>query len=300
MLCGYVKKVDIGREMQFAAITILAPKTPPYISFRGTDAEIIGWKEDFNMILNRAIPAQLEAADYLNEAAKHFDEKINTGGHSKGGNLAVYAAAFCDKSVQDRINTIFSNDAPGFNEKITTSGQYKAIETRIDCYIPEDSVVGLLFESVKNYKVVKSSENGLMQHDPFSWEIKGKNMVHIHSVSKHSIAINKVLMEWLENMDYQTRTVFVETLYGIVSEANIKSIHDFTDNRLKNAAMLIKSLHTVNSESKEMLFKTFSALIKIANHKVFTDVSDTLRENMRGPRENSMNHEALPSQMVNK
>jgi hypothetical protein len=280
MLCGYINKVDIAREMQFAAVTILAPKTPPYAAFRGTDSAIVGWKEDFNMILNNTIPAQLEAANYLNNAAKHLSGGINTGGHSKGGNLAVYAAAFCDKSVQNDIGVIYSNDAPGFNKKIITSDQYKTIETKIDCYIPEGSVVGLLFEYTKNYKVVKSSGTGLMQHDPFSWEVKGKDMVYIPAVSKQSIAVNNVLMEWLENMDYQTRTAFVETLFNIVNDANIKSTYDFTENKLKNAAMLIKSLNTVDGESKKMLLKTFSALIKIANHKIFVDVNDKFRGNM--------------------
>ena len=176
-LCGYVNKVDVESEMQFAAITVMIPDTPAYVSFRGTDTAIIGWKEDFNMILNDTIPAQIEAAAYLNTAAKHIRGKINSGGHSKGGNLAVYAAAFCGRSVQRRIKNVYSNDAPGFNKKIVSSDQYKNIEKKICCYIPESSVVGLLFEYTKDYKVVKSSETGIMQHDPFSWEITGKDMV---------------------------------------------------------------------------------------------------------------------------
>ncbi|MDR1362993.1 MAG: DUF2974 domain-containing protein [Spirochaetaceae bacterium] len=276
-LRGYVNKIDICREMQFAVITILTPETPPYISFRGTDSAIIGWKEDFNMILNYPIPAQVEAVNYLNDAAKYLEEEIYIGGHSKGGNLAVYASAFCNEPIQKHIKTIYSNDAPGFSKQIITSDQYKAIEAKIDCYIPESSVVGLLFEYVKNYKVVKSSESGIMQHDPFSWEIQGKNMVHINSVSKHSIVVNKMLMKWLEDMNHQTRLTFVETLYDIVNDANIKSVHDFTDNKLKNAALLIKSLHTVDNESKKMLFKTFSALFDVAKNNIqsFIDVGES-------------------------
>ncbi|MDR0409207.1 MAG: DUF2974 domain-containing protein [Spirochaetaceae bacterium] len=273
-LCGYVNKVDVEKEMQFAVMTILAPNTPPYISFRGTDTAIIGWKEDFNMIFEDVIPAQIEAANYLTLAGKYLRGKINTGGHSKGGNLAVYAAAFCDEIVQKHIETIYSNDAPGFNKQIITSDRYKAIEKRIQCYIPESSVVGLLFECVKNYKVVKSSENGLLQHDPFSWVVKGKDMEHINSVSRRSIIVNKMLMEWLENMDRHTRIVFVKTLYNIVNEAQIETVHDFTDNTLKNTALLIKSLSTADSESKKMLFKTFSALFEIAKNNIqaFIDI----------------------------
>jgi hypothetical protein len=268
LLIGYENKIDIEREMQFAAITIVSPGIPAYTAFRGTDQAIIGWKEDLNMILSDTIPAQLAAAGYLNNAAKHLRGPINPGGHSKGGNLAVYAAAFCNKSVQKRVNTVYSNDAPGFNKAIISSAQYKNIEDRIECYIPEDSVVGLLFECAKNSKVVKSSESGILQHNPFSWEVKGKDMVHIDSVSKNSIFLNKTLMEWLENMDQQTRAYFVETLYRIVTEANIKSIPDFTDNTFKNTALLIKSLHNVDGKSKKMLLKMVSALFETAKNNI--------------------------------
>jgi hypothetical protein len=226
------------------------------------------------MIINDTIPAQIEAVAYLNAAAKHIRGKINLGGHSKGGNLAVYAAAFCGKSIQKRIKNIYSNDAPGFNRTVISSDQYKNIEKKICCYIPESSVVGLLFEYTKNYKVVKSSETGLLQHDPFSWEIKGKDMAYIDAVSKESVFVNKTLMQWLESMDRKTRTAFVETLFTVLDKANIKSVHDFTGNALKSTALLVKSLGNVDNESKKMLFKTFSALFKIAtqNAPKFIDV----------------------------
>ena len=273
-LCGYVNRVDVENEMQFAAITVMIPGFPAYISFRGTDTAIIGWKEDFNMILNDTIPAQIEAAAYLSAAAKHVRGKINSGGHSKGGNLAGYAAAFCEKYVQKRIKNVYSNDAPGFNKTVISSDQYKKIEKKICCYIPESSVVGLLFEYTKNYKVVKSSETGLLQHNPFSWEIMGKDMLYIDAVSKGSVFVNRTLMQWLESMDQKTRAVFVETLFTVLDKANIKSVHDFTDNALKNTALLVKSLVNVDNESKNMLFKTFSVLFKIAarNAPQFLDV----------------------------
>jgi hypothetical protein len=290
-LCGYVNKLDVEHEMQFAAITIIIPASPVYVSFRGTDAAIIGWKEDFNMILNAAIPAQIEALAYLNAAAKNVRGKINTGGHSKGGNLAVYAASFCGNAVQKRIKTVYSNDAPGFNKTVISNALYKNIEEKICCYIPQSSVVGLLFEYVKNYKVVKSSETGLLQHDPFSWEIKGKDMVYIDTVSKGSVFVNKTLMQWLESMDLETRVVFVETLFTVLDKANIKSIPDFTDNALKNTALLIKSLHNVDGESKKMLLRTFLELFKITTGNVhqFIDMKMSLKKSKIQPD----NHDSI-------
>ncbi|MDR2097269.1 MAG: DUF2974 domain-containing protein [Spirochaetaceae bacterium] len=267
-LCGYVNKVDVKNEMQFSALTITIPDFPAYVAFRGTDAAIVAWKEDFNMILNDTIPAQLEAVSYLKTASKNLRGRINTGGHSKGGNLAVYAASFCGKTIQNRIKTVYSNDAPGFSKTVITSEQYKNIEEKIDCYIPQSSVIGMLFEYVKKYKVVKSSRTGIMQHDPFSWEIKGKDMVYIDAVSKRSVFVNKTLMQWLEKMDQQTRTVFVETLFTVLDEANIKSIPDFTDNAFKNTARLIKSLHNVDGKTKRMLGKMFYALFKMGTQNM--------------------------------
>jgi hypothetical protein len=279
LLCGYINKLDLEREMQFAVITILAPDAPAYISFRGTDNAIVGWKEDFNMILKHAIPSQLEAVAYLNTAAKRIKGKINLGGHSKGGNLAVYAASFCGMSVQKRINTIYSNDAPGFNKAVVSSGGYKSIAEKIECYIPQSPVIGLLFEYVKNYKVVKSSEIGFMQHNLFSWELKRKEMVHTDSISKQSRLVNKTLMQWLENMNYETRSVFIETLFNLFNSANITTLSDFTGNALKNTALLIKSLRDVDKKTKAMLFKTFSALFEIAKNNIqpFLDVKTLLK-----------------------
>ncbi|MDR0663002.1 MAG: DUF2974 domain-containing protein [Spirochaetaceae bacterium] len=267
-LCGYVNKIDTDREMQFAAVTVLIPDLPAYVSFRGTDASIIGWKEDFNMILNEAIPAQIEAVSYLSAAAKEIRGKIITGGHSKGGNLAVYAASFCREAVQRRIKTVYSNDAPGFNKSVTASAMYKNIESIIDCYVPQGAVVGLLFEYVRHYKVVKSSQAGLLQHDPFSWELTGKNMIYIPSVTKKSRFVNKTLMQWLESMDKETRAAFIETLFTIIDKANIKSLTDFTDNTLKNTALLIKSLGNVDNKSKKMLLSIFSALFGAARNNI--------------------------------
>ena len=77
---------------QFFAITIILPNNDVYISYRGTDITILGWKEDFTMIYKDYFPSQLRAIDYFNKSQKYIENNFYLGGHSKGGNLAFHVA----------------------------------------------------------------------------------------------------------------------------------------------------------------------------------------------------------------
>jgi hypothetical protein len=266
-LCAYVNKIDQTREMQFSALTFVSQDCPSYVAYRGTDLTLVGWKEDFNMIFTEAIPAQLEAAAYLNTVSHFLKRPFYVGGHSKGGNLAVYAASFCKPKIQNRILSIYNNDAPGFNKKTTGTKEYKAIEEKIQTYIPQDSVIGLLFEHQHNYIVVKSNENGFMQHNPFSWQVLKNDMVQVPQITKQSKFVNKTLMLWLDGMDYQTRQQFIDSLYDILITTDVKSIPEFTDKWLKNTILLLKSMTNLDKETKDMLHKTVTGLFEIARNK---------------------------------
>ncbi|MDR2748108.1 MAG: DUF2974 domain-containing protein, partial [Treponema sp.] len=130
-LQGYVNQIDPKAEKQFSALSILGRGNFSLISYRGTDNTIVGWKEDFNMSFSGAVPAQIEAVSYLEEMAPRIRGPLRLGGHSKGGNLAVYAASFCKKSIRRRIRAIYSNDAPGFNRQVLESPGYVEIKDRI-------------------------------------------------------------------------------------------------------------------------------------------------------------------------
>ncbi|GHV79446.1 hypothetical protein AGMMS49944_12370 [Spirochaetia bacterium] len=266
-LGGYVNKIDQTREMQFSALTFVSSDCPSYVAYRGTDLTLVGWKEDFNMIFTEAIPAQLEAAAYLTAISNGIKKPFYVGGHSKGGNLAVYAASFCGPKIQNRILAIYNNDAPGFNKKTTAAKEYKAIEKKILTFIPQDSVIGLLFEHQKNYTVVRSDENGLMQHNPFSWQVLKNDLVPAQQITKQSTFINKTLMLWLDGMDYQTRQQFIDSLYDILVTTEVKSIPEFTDKWLKNTITLVKSMTHLDKETKDMLYKTVAELLEIARNR---------------------------------
>ena len=167
---NYVEIFDGAAEKQFAAITIMLPNKISYISFRGTDSSLVGWKEDFNMGFMENVPSQKEAVNYLNNIAKKNRDKLIIGGHSKGGNLAVYSAIFCEDKIKNRIERVINADGPGFDKSVIQTENYKKILNKIETYIPQSSIVGRLLEHEEEYQVVKSIQKGVMQHDIYSME----------------------------------------------------------------------------------------------------------------------------------
>lgn len=157
-ISNYINKISPEEEKQFSAITIFMPDDTIYISFRGTDNTLIGWKEDFNMSFREKVPSQLDAVEYVNKIASKYTNKLRIGGHSKGGNLAVYAASFCEKEIQERIINVYNNDGPGFHETITIDPNYKRIIPKVHTLIPQTSIIGRLLYHEESYTVVQSTE----------------------------------------------------------------------------------------------------------------------------------------------
>ena len=165
-----ITKTEKKLEEQFSAVTIILPDDTIYVSFRGTDNTLIGWKEDFNMSFKSHLKSQIDAKDYLNNiATKYPNKKIRVGGHSKGGNLAVYASIFANSEVKSRIINVYNNDGPGFNEDITSTEEYKNAIKKVITYIPQDSIFGMLLNHEEKFIIVQSIQKGVMEHDVYSW-----------------------------------------------------------------------------------------------------------------------------------
>ena len=131
-LTGYINHIDPDKTVQFSGITFVLDDDHIFVAFRGTDDSLVGWRENFNMAFMHPIPAQTEAVSYLETVAEHFaDRKIIIGGHSKGGNLAVYAAVKCNNSIKDRIERVYNNDGPGFDRSFIDSIDYINMRDKI-------------------------------------------------------------------------------------------------------------------------------------------------------------------------
>ena len=202
-LCGYRSALDTGSEIQFAALCIACGDGGTYLAFRGTDETLIGWKEDFNMGVVCPVPSQTLAVDYLNETGG--SRPLIVCGHSKGGNLAIYASAFCREDVQARIRTIYNFDGPGFTEQVLSTEGYARIKPRIQTFLPQFSVVGMLFSNEGKCTIVHSEQVGIMQHDLFSWDVEKDRFCYLETINRSSRFIDCTLAAWIDQMDHEQR-----------------------------------------------------------------------------------------------
>ena len=269
-LFAYVNNIDVTQEKQFSALSIITGDKTCFVAYRGTDATFIGWKEDFNMSYSDVIPAQIDAVKYLEKIARHFEGPLRIGGHSKGGNLAVYAAANCKKTTRSRISAIYSNDAPGFHRHIIESEGFMAIRERISSYVPQSSIVGMLLEHGNDYSVVKSSGAGLVQHILYFWEVTHNNVVKVDTITRQSRFVDKTLQEWINNLDYEQRQQYIDALFSILNASQAKSIHEFTADWFNAAGRMIKSLGKIDKSTRKLIRETLFALFRSAGKNMET------------------------------
>lgn len=257
----YVNKIEIDEEKQFAAITFILDKKTAYIAFKGTDDSFIGWKEDFNMAFVSPVPSQVEGVRYINKVASILSSyNLYVGGHSKGGNIAVYASMHCKKSISSRITSIFTHDGPGFREEVINSKRFNDIKNKINKTIPHSSVVGMLLENHEEYKIVKSNAIGIMQHNPFTWEVKGIDFYYVDSVSSTSKYFNKTLNQWLNNISDDKRKLFVDSLFDVLSSTNVNSFSQLANDWKTNLPIILESLKNLDPEIKSIILQLLKEL----------------------------------------
>ncbi len=257
----YVSKLDYKSEKQFSAVTYVLPDKTYMVTYRGTDVTFVGWKEDFNMAYINPVPSQEEGVDYLNTVAKKITGILRVGGHSKGGNIAVYSSMFCEKSTQERIIAVFSHDGPGFRENIFLSDEYLNIKDRIFKIIPQSSIIGMLLQSQENYRVVASKNFGILQHDPFSWVLEDGDFKYTESISNGSLNANYTISQWLSNISDEKRELFIDALYQVINSTNARSINDLTEIRVKEWAMILKAFRSIDKETRNFITQTIRDLM---------------------------------------
>ena len=247
----YVNKICDEEQKQFSAISFSLGDRDTFIAFRGTDDTLVGWKENFNMSFMHPVPAQREAVEYLESIAARTEGKIYLGGHSKGGNLAVYAATKASESTRERIVAVYNNDGPGFDAEFIHGEDYKTIKDRIYTLVPQSSVVGMLLEHEESYTVVKSRLSGLLQHNGFSWEVMGGSFIRLDSISEESKLIDGSLHEWLEQMSVEEREAVVDSLYEALSAQGAKTLSDLGADKKK----IVKAWSAMDNEARNQVRK---------------------------------------------
>ncbi len=274
VVTDYKEIFDEKAEKQFAAVTIWLPKGYKYISFRGTDMSLVGWKEDFNMAFMKDIPSQKEAVQYLNEICRKYTGKFIVGGHSKGGNLAVYASVFCNNRIKKKIEEIINADGPGLDENVIKTENYIKIQDKINTYIPQSSIIGRIFEhNEEDYQIVHSTQRGIMQHDIYSWQVQARNLIRIPNLTEDSKFVNNVVKNWLQNTKTEQRENFINIIYDILITTEAKNVSDFGVDTLKKVGTVIKSYKNIEKDDK----KEIEQMIKL----MFQSTVNIIKENMK-------------------
>jgi len=272
-LTGFVNQIDYKKETQFCAMTVLLQKNRYAVVFRGTDDNLISWKEDFNMSFLPIIPAQNMALSYLEGVADRIRGKVYVCGHSKGGNLAVYAGVRASYRTRRKIMEIYNHDGPGFYDLNSLGSALEEMLPKIHSFVPETAVVGMLLEQVGEHNVVKSSNKGLLQHDAMSWEVLGPNFVTVDSISGTSRMVNDILKNWLKETSNEERATFVDTLYKILDASQAKNLDDLNAEKGRIANVVLKEIGGLSKETKNMLGKTLSALFKEGNQVIKSNIN---------------------------
>ncbi len=275
-LSGFINQIDHENSNQFSAVVFTLDNKLHYVAFRGTDDTIAGWKEDFQMSFMDEVPAQKQAVSYINKVISALNGKFYMGGHSKGGNLAVYAAAFARTEYQHRIIGVYNNDGPGFQPVVIESDGYQNILGRIYTFIPKSSIVGLLMEHGEEFKVVRSIGMGIMQHNALNWEVMGHNFVYEKELTKNSLNFDTALRSWLNQLSREQRVYFVDALFDIIQAAGVHTISELSAEKLNAIDAMIKSFKNMDPENQLLLKKTILIFFK-ESQKV---IKKTIEENL--------------------
>jgi len=261
VLHHYINRVIPVQETQFAACCFDLPGDMVAVVFRGTDWSLAGWKEDFNMCY-MTVPAQRSAVEYVKRIVRLSGRALVLCGHSKGGNLAVYAAASVDDAIQDHIRHIYNFDGPGVDEKTLHSPGYNLVRDRIQSYMPQSSVVGLMLHHHPVYTVVRSKSLGILQHDAMNWQVKDGSLVVMDGLDLAGRVTDETIHAWLADIDFDSRKLLVDTLYQVVAAAQVDTLSGLVEDWRDSAVKMLETLREmdplVRKNVRHMLARLFS------------------------------------------
>ncbi len=259
----YVNQIELEKETQFSAVTFQPDEELYYIAYRGTDETIVGWKEDLNLAFSEPVPGQLMSVEYLEKSAGKIGKPFYMGGHSKGGNFAVYAAMNCRQDIQDNIVIIFNHDGPGFRPEVREKGRFDKIESRIRQTVPHSSMVGMLLSSERNYRVVESRNFGLAQHDPYSWLIEKDNFQIVKQIYSGRMFVDTTINDWILSLNQEQMRIFVDTLYDVVKASEADNLIDFTANWKRSIQGIMSAIKNVDADTTKTMNDIMKALFEM-------------------------------------
>ena len=276
--CFYVNNIVPERHSQMSAITFLLDDGTMFIAFRGTDNSLTGWREDFDLSYIAETHGQELAVKYLELVASRFSYPMRVGGHSKGGNFAVFSASFCESLIQERIITVYSNDGPDFREDVIKAEGYLRVLPKVLSIIPDTSVIGLLLSSLSDREVIRSTATGIMQHDGFTWSVNRNRFVPAE-LSDTGIFINRAIDSWIDKLDDNTRRSFTQTVFSIIEATEKDSFHEIAREKLKSLTKMIGSMQNIPKDKQTELLRLAGQLLQSGGQVLLEQLPNTLAKN---------------------
>lgn len=249
-----IKRLSVEDESQFGVTTFHRNGFPLFIAFEGTDLRSIAWKEDLQMSYLPKVPSQQLATEYLEEHFKAYPYPVSIGGHSKGGNLAIFGAIFNSEKNQELIKSIYSFDSPGFQKSILKNKHYKNIAEKIYSYVPQDSIIGLLLHKLEEQHVVYSHATDSRQHDVFTWELRGNQFVE-SELTDSAVQIKQLTNDLLDGLSNEDLEHFSEALFSIIGDSEDDYIMGDRHFRLEKIPRIIIEFTNLSSKSRKILLK---------------------------------------------
>ena len=267
----YAEDFDKDKVKQFAALVFLLPDGRNYISFRGTDKTITGWKEDFLMSCQSETAGAKEAVAYFNKIAPVLEGELILGGHSKGGNFAMYAAAFCEAEYKERIVHVYNNDGPGFREEVIQSPEFQELLPKIITIAPQSSIIGQLLSNPAEQHVIHSTAKGILQHDAMTWEAEKDTLVssELDELSEYA---KTTLGSWLESMDDETRESLCTTAFSLIESTKSETFIEFSGNLMKNMETIWKEMGKLPEEKKKEIMNALSNLMESSKQAAVSQI----------------------------
>ena len=267
----YAEDFDKDKVKQFAALVFLLPDGRNYISFRGTDKTITGWKEDFLMSCQSETAGAKEAVAYFNKIAPVLEGELILGGHSKGGNFAMYAAAFCEAEYKERIVQVYNNDGPGFREEVIQSPEFQELLPKIITIAPQSSIIGQLLSNPAKQHVIHSTAKGILQHDAMTWEAEKDTLV-FSELDELSEYTKTTLGSWLESMDDETRESLCTTAFSLIESTKSETFIEFSGNLMKNMETIWKEMGKLPEEKKKEIMNALSNLMESSKQAAVSQI----------------------------
>lgn len=282
-------KTDMGAEEQFAAMTFALPDCARYVAFRGTDSTLVGWKEDFNMTFLNPVPAQQEAARYLDEVAADTAGPLFVGGHSKGGNLAVYAASAASDACRARIERVFSHDGPGFHREYIAGEAYQRILPLVEKTVPKSAMISQVLseDEACAVTVVESDGFSLLQHNPFMWhvDVEACAFVPASDLSASSRYFGAILDAWMDRYPLADRKRFVDTLFGVLGVTGAARFGDIMAEKATTIPLMLDAAEKLEPDEREFIVDVVKSFAKTATVERVADAASGLIDTIKPGRQ---------------